>query len=699
MIIQYLIRLIVNIIAIIAAALLIPGIQIAQRSVGTYIILAIAFGLLNTFVRPLILAVTGRFVISTMGLFLLVLNGIMLLLMGWLFPHRIVVDGVIPALLGGALIAAVATFLETLLGLARPIGVEPATGRPRWYNLDRLFVGRALFENLRIQQVYQTIWRYGLDIAFENSPVADFRRWMQSKLHSVTGVDPNLTPPAKVRLMLQELGPIYVKMGQIVSSQSQALPREWQREMEKLQSNVPPFPYEEARTIIQTELGSAPEDIFLEFDPTPFAAASTAQVHRAKLPDGTLVVVKVQRPGILGQVKADVSIMTDVAKTLERSFPWAKDMDAQGMMREFGSHVIEELDYHNEAFNALVLARNMEVYTQVHVPAVYGRYSTSRVLTMEFVEGVKINNLAKIDEAGLDRGMLAQVLVRSQIKQLLVDGFFHGDPHPGNILVNLQTGVVQYLDMGMMGTLDATQRLNFADLIYTLYAGDIIELGHALINFSTKFKPFNERAFLNELDRVVGRFFMFPSEQDQFANSMSATLDVMYKHGLRLDTALTLAIKAMIQVEEAAFMLDPQMSLVEVAVDEGKIQFSQQFTYDSVKETVRREATRTVKEVVRRIPSLQDATLKWIEQYESGRLNLYVDTSDLAKQVRDFGTGVRYLTVGLIMLGLLLSTALVVGQDIPGLEGYASLAYLAFIVSIVLAVILLYQIWRRASRD
>ena len=302
---------------------------------------------------------------------------------------------------------------------------------------------------------------------------------------------------------------------------------------------------------------------------------------------------------------------------------------------------------------------------------------------MEFVEGVKINNLEKIDAAGLDRSELAQVLVRSLIKQLLIDGFFHGDPHPGNILVNLQTGVIQYLDMGMMGTLDSTQRMNFADLIYTLYAGDINELGHALINFSTQFKPFDKRAFLNELDRVVGRFFMFPSEQDQFANSMSATLDVMYKHGLRLDTALTLAIKAMIQVEEAAFVLDPQMSLVEVAVDEGKLQFAQQISYDSVKEAVRREATRTVKELVRKIPTLQEATLKWIEQYESGRLNLYVDTSDLANQVKDFGIGIRYLTLGLIVLGMLLATALVAGQDIPGLEGFATLGLLIFIGSMI----------------
>ena len=252
-------------------------------------------------------------------------------------------------------------------------------------------------ESLRLQQIYNTISSYGLDMALDRGALGDFRRRMQGFIYQPGEAVEPLSLPVKVRLMLQELGPTYVKMGQIVSSRAEVLPAEWMHELNKLQSNVPPFSSEEVRQIITEELGDAPERLYQEFDPTPFAAASTAQVHRAVLIDGTKVVVKVQRPGIRKQMKADIGVMGNLSNVLERRLQYARDIDLPGMIEEFGEGIIRELDYGGELYNVKRLTRNMEGMPGVAVPRVYPQLSSSKVLTMDFMAGVKINNVTAID--------------------------------------------------------------------------------------------------------------------------------------------------------------------------------------------------------------------------------------------------------------------------------------------------------------
>ncbi|MEI2691700.1 MAG: AarF/UbiB family protein [Anaerolineae bacterium] len=293
-------------------------------------------------------------------------------------------------------------------------------------------------ENLRLQQIYNVFLRYGLDIAFERVPtIAALRQSMQRWVWNLPDDLESPSLPVKVRLMIEELGPTYVKVGQIVSSQASVIPADWEEQLAKLQSNVPPFPSDQVRAIIIDELGASPEELYATFDTTAFAAASTAQVHRATLHDGTEVVVKVQRPHIQNQMKADVGIMRNAARVLSNRSQALRAIDLSGMVDEFGSNAIRELDYTGEAYNSYRLTQNMASIPGVHIPKIYPELSTKRILTMEFIRGVKISNLEAIDQAGLDRKMLAQNALRAIVKQLLIDGFFHADPHPGNVLVRL----------------------------------------------------------------------------------------------------------------------------------------------------------------------------------------------------------------------------------------------------------------------
>ena len=326
-------------------------------------------------------------------------------------------------------------------------------------------------ESLRLQQVYNVFLRYGMDILLDRGVLGDFRRMMQSWIYSPSQPLVPLTIPVKARLMIEELGPIYVKMGQLVSSQAAVLPAEWEQELVKLQNDVPPFPLEDVREVISSELGAPPEELYASFNPNPMAAASLAQVHRAVLHSGQEVVVKVQRPNITDQVKADLGIMENAVKVYIRRSEWARDLDLAGILREFGDNILAELDYGNEAYNAFKLSKNLESIEGVKIPKMYPELSTSRVLTMEYVHGVKISDIESIETAGIERQAIAEATLRSAVKQLLIDGFFHADLHPGNLLVNLETGEVTYIDTGMVGELDFKQRLNLINLFLVLHQG------------------------------------------------------------------------------------------------------------------------------------------------------------------------------------------------------------------------------------
>ena len=563
-------------------------------------------------------------------------------------------------------------------------------------------------ESLRLQQIYNTISSYGLDMALDRGALGVFRRRMQGFIYQPGQEVEPLSIPVKVRLMLQELGPTYVKMGQIISSRAEVLPAEWMHELNKLQSNVPPFSSEEVREIITEELGDAPERLYQAFNPTPFAAASTAQVHRAELADGTKVVVKVQRPGIRKQMKADIGVMGSLSNVLERRSQYARDIDLPGMIREFGDGIIRELDYGGELYNMKRLARNMEGVPGVSVPKAYPQLSSSKVLTMEFMAGVKINNVEAIDAAGLDRLEIGQNILRALIKQLLIDGFFHADPHPGNVLVNLETGAVGFLDMGMMGEIDLNQRLNLINLLMVSRQKDAAGLARAVRSLSVPFrKSVNDGAFYKDFKRAIGRY-MDPDSPASFGPLMGIVFDLLATHGLRLDSDLTLAIKAMMQAEAIYTALYPEGGgLVEMGFDTVKELALQETTADNVKQILTRQASMLAQDLIKELPSLKEATLGWLGMYRRGRFEMHVDTSNIAKEVSAIRSIAQQVILGIVLVGMLVGSAIAASfSTVAGDVGstLAQWALTIFFVSVVITgifiAILVYRLlWPKRDDD
>jgi ubiquinone biosynthesis protein len=553
-----------------------------------------------------------------------------------------------------------------------------------------------------MQQVYSLLLRYGLDLGFDRAGfLGRMRERMQAWVWDLPEDLEIPSLPTKVRLMLEELGPTYVKVGQIVSSQASTLPMEWQHELEKLQSNVPPFPEVEVREILLKELKGTPEELFTSFNVVPLAAASTAQVHRATLPDGTEVVVKIQRPKIQDQMKADVAIMSRAARALSRRVSGLEALDLSGMVEEFGSNAIRELNYVGEAYNARRLTENMAGCPGVSVCTTYPEYSTSRVLTMDFVRGVKISDVAAIDAAGIDREVLAANTLRALVKQLMIDGFFHADPHPGNILVNTETGNVTFIDTGMVGEITLSQRLNFIQLLLALQNRDVESAATVLKSLSVPFQDqIDEKAYYKDFQRSIGPYMAGMGTLD-FAESLSASMDVLRRNGLRLDPNLTLATKALMQTEAITSLLFPEGGLLVQGVQVAREEALKQVTSENVNKVANKALGMVAREFSAQLPTITEAGLSWFNQYKKGRFEVYVDTSALGKEVKTLNRFGRQAVIAMMLIGLLIGSAIVIAAvSFGNYEGefwnaIARIAVLGYTgASLVAALIAVRLIWR-----
>jgi ubiquinone biosynthesis protein len=334
---------------------------------------------------------------------------------------------------------------------------------------------------------------------------------------------------------------------------------------------------------------------------------------------------------------------------------------------------------------------------QVHIPIVYTDLSTDSVLTIEFIDGVKITDLEAIDAAGLDRQELAEAALYSVVKQLLIDGYFHGDPHPGNVLVNLQDGTISFIDTGMVGELDVNQRINIIQLLMVLRQRDVKGTAQMMMTLSVPFTQVNEKAYYRDFERRVGRY-LEPGGETSMGNAVSVSLDVLRDNGMRLDSQLTLALKAMLQAETIARNLMPEASLIEMSGRMVPELLVDQVTPENVTKVVTQQVSLSLREVIQRMPSLQDATVKWLDQYQKGRFELYVDTSGLGEELGKLRAFGRYVVIAIMLVGIIVGSSIAASVTvISGTIGTAlsQFAMLSYAVATVLAIfIILLFVWR-----
>lgn len=556
----------------------------------------------------------------------------------------------------------------------------------------------AISENLRLQQIYSAVLHHGAESIVDGSVIGGPRRRLQRWVHRLPEPIPELSAATRTRILLEGLGPTYVKLGQIVSSQVSVLPDDWKIELDRLQNEVPTFPFEVAREIIGRELGAPPEHFFAQLEAQPLAAASLAQVHRATRIDGREVVVKIQRPDLDRQVNADLGIARTLGRAMEARSAAARQIGLRGLLGEFSSNLVEELDYYAEAYNMSRLASNMAGLPGVKVPELHRDLSSRRVLTQEYISGVKISDVEAIDAAGLDRGLLGENALRAAIKMLLIDGFFHADPHPGNLIVNLETGTVTFLDCGMVGELSVTQRVNMIVLLWTVVKGDMTAMGQQLRALSEPFRPVDDAAFVRSFERKMARYGR--GSGADFKEILTAGMAVLRDNGLRLDPALTLAMKSMTQASAFFAVLAPaDRSFTEAAL-ECAIDLAQApSTEEMIKAMVRKEAMRRAGQAAHAAPEYLKSLVSWNSQLKKGRLTVAVDTSSLDSQMSTLRSIASMLMIALILGGGMIgsaiaATALIGTGSVMG--AYAQVAFFGCLaLGVVLLVVYTIQLFKR----
>jgi ubiquinone biosynthesis protein len=700
-----LVQFLANAIVIGLLIVLLPGFELhATHELLAVLWLAAVFGVITALVRPALEFLFLPYVLQSLGLVMVAINAILLALLA--LTSVLEIKGIVPLLIGAVVAGVVGFFLDSVLGLTPPVLEDASVRAARSERAVRI---AGVSERLRVMQLYGILLQYTVDLFFDWAWLRPVRRPMQEWLWRVPVPLARLPPQVKVRLLLEDLGPTYVKLGQILSSQGRALPREWEVELAKLQSEVRPFAYEDVRAIVTQSLGAPPETLYEVFSPAPLAAASLAQVHEATTQDGRRVAVKVQRPNIHEQLRSDIKILTRGAAVLERRVDWAADADLTGVVREFGSTLLRELDYTIEAYNTRRLERVLAKIDGVHVPAVEPALSSGRVLTLEFIDGVKSTDTRDMDAAGLDRQELARNFVRGAVQMVMIDGFFHADPHPGNVVVELASGRLTFLDAGMVGQLDLRKRIRFARFLLAFRDKDVSDLARTLRSLSEPFREPNESAFQREFERRIGPLIdQPPGRTAPLQKLVSEAVDVLRDAGYRLDPQLTLAAKAVAQAEAITSALVPEAGASDFAQLGGAALeelVPEAVNTDAILGAARKQAIFAVGEVAERVPTMEVAAARWIDQLAKGEIPVGVRFSDLDRHSGRLESIARLIAAAILLTGLLIGSAIAATTDAgkgvfrTHVSDAALVVYVAATaVAVAVVVVLLWRLVRAEGR-
>ncbi|MBV9403009.1 MAG: AarF/ABC1/UbiB kinase family protein [Candidatus Eremiobacteraeota bacterium] len=363
----------------------------------------------------------------------------------------------------------------------------------------------------------------------------------------------------EARLVCEELGPTFIKFGQILSTRGE-LPAEYREELSKLQDSMPPVDTAFIEAEIESELGAPPQELFAFFDPVPLASASIGQAHLAKLHDGREVVVKVRKPGVRAVVDRDLEILNQLAESSEKYFPGLEDFDMAGIVEEFSDTLRAELDYTREARNIRIFRSFFEDDHGFRLPEVIPEFSTARVLTLTRVDGIKASEADSLSKRR--RETAAQRIARFVLEPALLHGIFHADPHPGNILV-FEDGTIGAIDFGMVGTLTDENRRRIADILIAMQRHDAERVTDRLLQVAPPSRPIDRMALASELGRLLERYLSTSLARIEIAPALSDMLDLIRSHGLRPPSSLTMFFKTVAMSESIITAVAPERTLAD----------------------------------------------------------------------------------------------------------------------------------------
>jgi ubiquinone biosynthesis protein len=540
----------------------------------------------------------------------------------------------------------------------------------------------------RLSEIAQVMVRHGFGYFFET--------------HRLTDLLPGRASPATtdeasergrhLREVLDELGPTFVKFGQLLSTRPDIVPADIIAELRALQDDVRPFPFEQAERVIEEELGNSIERLFLDFEREPVAAASIGQVHRAVLPNGRTVAVKVQRPGAQRQIEADLNLLYQAAKLVKERVRALDFIDARGVVDEFARQIRQELDYRLEGRNAQTFHHNFAGDPKVRVPKVYWTYTRARVLTLEWLDGTQLADIELLPLTLEERRDLAYRITETWMTMIFRHGFFHGDPHPANILVLPEAGCIGLVDFGAVGKLTDDDLTKVTRLFIDAAAENVDVLPKRLSDLGVRYPKEREEEFLAELREIYYRYYGATLNEIDPIQVIREAFQLIYTMNLHLPTRFLLLDRAIATLGSVGVELYPDFNVFEVARPYARGLLLERFTPQRIVRRAQRDAVRYAQIVA-------EAPFQWydfMEQIRDGQIEVGFVHKGLDEFLEQTQRVFNRLVIALIVVGGLIGSSLigVFAKGGPHVLGVNVISVVGFALSTVLGLWLLWGVVR-----
>jgi len=542
----------------------------------------------------------------------------------------------------------------------------------------------------RYRQILAILVKYGFQDVVADAGISLRARIIESFLSKSTIENIHrYSKWERIRLAVEELGTTYIKFAQILSNRPDVIPIALVTEFEKLQTHVPPFPGAEARKIIEEETGHPIDEIFMQFEEIPFASASIAQVHMAKLKDGSRVVLKVRRPDIVEKIELDITIMKYIAGKMEARGIMDK-LDPSGIVRVFEAAIHKELDLTHEGYNLQRFSGNFANSPIVFVPKYYPEYTTRKLLTMEFVDGVHPYDTEGLERIHDDPHELAKNGMFALFQQIFEHGFFHADPHPGNLFA-LPGNVVCFIDFGMMGTVLKTDIEFFSDVVYGVTSKNADTLIWGLKNMAMSQNFEGNKSFEYEVEDLINDYHALPPDKVNMSELFTRLLDFVNKYNIRMPADYFLLTKAIMTIEGVGHKLDPQLNIIDELTPHINKTIRSEFNIINILKRVFGSARDTIS----LIESLPRDIREIIGKVKKGELKVSIEHEGLEDLTHKIDLASNRIAAGFLIGCVLLASAILIAVNFPPLYKHFSVfGGLGFILANILGIRMLFTIFR-----
>ena len=549
----------------------------------------------------------------------------------------------------------------------------------------------------RLQDIASVLIRWGFGDVVKRMGMAGVLEKAGRLLHwqAVEEGRLRMDVPTRLRCTLQDLGPTFVKLGQVLATRVDLLPPAWIDELGKLQNAVPALPWDAVLPQLREDLGAEPEAVFARVEHEPLAAASLAQAHRAWLADGSAVVLKIRRPGIRDTVEADLRLLKHLAVIVEKNLPELRRYHPQRIVQQFSASLRRELDFAAECRNAERIAHNFAGRDDIVIPRVYWQWTCERLNVQECLEGVPGRDLAAVDAMGLDRVQLARTGAGLVLKMVLEDGFFHADPHPGNIFYMLD-GAIGVIDFGMVGRVTEQRRFQIVRLLHGLVVHDSAAVAEVLADWTEENNDIDEVRLQESADVFVDQYRGVPLKDLRMGAMLGDVTAMLREHGLSLPADLALMIKAFLTLEGMGRQLDPDFDMASEARPYLERAMLERFAPD----VLVRRGRRTLSSLVDLLRDMPRDVHRLLQSARRGKLQMHIEVDTLRAFGEQVDRAANRLTMGIITASLVIGSSIVMNSVGGGVSNrwLMALGVLGFVGAALCGVWILFSIWRSGRR-